>query len=419
MQTQATLQTPICCRSRQPVCRAAAGPVVTAAAAAPSVLLPPETLRSARLLYATAGAPAHTYPGHKECAERVPAILTALEHSGMTPYERPEELVQLEGFSAAPLEAVLAVHAGKYAEALEKLSRRAAESGQPQFVEQETTYLTGSTYSDALLATGAALALVDNVVAASRQREAEAANSSSSGGSSGSSLAAFAICRPPGHHCTPSMPMGFCFLGNAAIAARHAQRAHGLQRVLIYDFDVHHGNGTQDAFEDDPDVLFISSHQSGAYPMTGKVGEVGTGAGEGATINIPLPGDSGHNAALEVFETIVAPAAQRFKPDIILVSAGFDAHWRDPLAGLQFRTSTYNALSASLKQLADQLCGGRIVFLLEGGYDLKALGDSVVNTFLGVLGEGPVDPFNPDLLRDEPTDKVQHVLQEVRRIHGL
>ncbi|PRW56020.1 histone deacetylase 14 isoform X1 [Chlorella sorokiniana] len=417
MRPQTAWRQPSCCRSPQISCRAATGPVVNAAAAASSVLLPPETLRTARLLYATSGAPAHTYPGHPECAERVPAILTALETSGLTPYERPEELVQLEGFSAAPLEAVLAVHVGKYAEQLEKLSQRAAESGTAMHVEQETTYLTGSTYGDAMRAAGAVLALVDNVVAASRQREAEAASSSSSGSSS--SPAAFAICRPPGHHCLPGGPMGFCIFGNAAIAARHAQRVHGLQRVLVYDFDVHHGNGTQAVFENDPDVLFISSHQSGSYPNTGKIGEVGTGAGEGATINVPLPGDSGHTAALDVFETIVAPAAQRFKPDIILVSAGYDAHWRDPLAGLQFRTSTYHALGACLKQLADQLCGGRIVFLLEGGYDLKALGESVANTFLGVLGEGPADAFNPDLLRDEPTEKVQQVLLEARRIHDL
>ena len=142
-------------------------------------------------------------------------------------------------------------------------------------------------------------------------------------------------------------------------------------------------------------------------------------------VTLPAPlrpcraGDSGQEAALAAFDEVVAPAARRFRPDIILTSAGYDAHWRDPLAGLQYRSSTYHALSARLASLAEELCGGRLVFLLEGGYDLKALGESVANTFRGVLGEAALDRFNPDLLREEPRDKVAAVLAEARRIHEL
>ncbi|KAI3436510.1 hypothetical protein D9Q98_005927 [Chlorella vulgaris] len=381
--------------------------VAAAAQSSGAVLLPPASLTAARLLYATAGAAGHDSPGHPECAARVPAILEALETHGLT--ARSSGVLELTGFSAAPRPAVQLVHAAGYVAGLERASATSAERERAIDLDG-STYCTASTSSDACLAAGAAIALVDNVVAASRLSADPSAVP-----------AGFAVCRPPGHHCLANEPMGFCLLGNVAIAARHAQTQHGLQRVMIFDWDVHHGNGTQAIFEHDPDVLFISSHQAGIYPSTGKASEVGTGDGEGATINLPLPGDSGHEAMLAAFDEVVAPAAQRFQPDILLVSAGYDAHWRDPLAGLQCRSSTFHALGHRAKLLADELpsCRGRLVMLLEGGYDLKALGESVANTFLGVLGEAAADNFNPALLRDEPMDKVQQVLREARRVHGL
>lgn len=403
-------------RQRAAGAAAASGTRGTPVVASSSLLLPADTLGEAKLLYATAGAPAHDYPGHAECAERVPAILRALQAGGLTEEARPGQLVELTGFAPAERAAITAVHSDKYVATLEKLSAHSADCGETRIVESSPTYLTGTTSRDASRAAGAVIALVDHVVAASRQREAAAAASGQ--GVGGGVPAGFAICRPPGHHSLPSGAMGFCIFGNVSIAARYAQKQYGLQRVLIFDWDVHHGNGTQDVFESDPDVLFISTHQANAYPGTGKAGEVGVGDGEGATINVPLPGGAGHEAILAAWEEVVEPAARRFRPDIILVSAGYDAHWADPLAGLQFCSATFHALGARVKALADDLCGGRLVFLLEGGYDLEALGQSVANTFLGVLGEAPSDSFDRKLL-EEPLEKVQQVLQEARRIHGL
>jgi acetoin utilization deacetylase AcuC-like enzyme len=278
---------------------------------------------------------------------------------------------------------------------------------------------------------------------------AESARRAAAGG--GAAPSGFALCRPPGHHALPKSAMGFCIFSNAALAARHAQAVHGLRRVLIYDFDVHHGNGTADTFAADPDVLYISTHQAGSYPGTGAVLETGTGAGEGATLNVPLPGGAGDAAARAALEDVIGPAAERFKPDIILVSAGYDAHWcaatvtharmhalvllicthslcvcvrfcrRDPLAGLQFTDATYHALSSGLRDLAARLCGGRIVFLLEGGYDLTGLAGGAADSFRALLGVSPAaaDAADARALLAEPADKVQALLREVRAVHGL
>lgn len=215
--------------------------------------------------------------------------------------------------------------------------------------------------------------------------------------------------------------MGFCIFGNVAIAARYAQRVHGLKRVFIIDFDVHHGNGTNDAFYDDPDVFFLSFHQDGSYPGTGKFDEVGSGDGEGTTLNLPLPGGSGDTTIRAVFDEVIVPCAQRFKPDIILVSAGYDGHVLDPLANLQYTTGTYYMLASSIKQLARDLCGGRCVFFLEGGYNLKSLSYSVADTFRALLGDRSLasEFDDPNILYEEPSTKVKQAIQRIKHIHSL
>ncbi len=192
------------------------------------------------------------------------------------------------------------------------------------------------------------------------------------------------------------------------------------EQVLIYDFDVHHGNGTEDAFASDPSVLYISTHQRGSFPQTGALDDTGTGEGAGFTVNLPLPGGAGDAAARAAMERVIGPLAERFKPDIILVSAGYDAHWRDPLAGLTWRDGTYHALSTSLRSLAERLCGGRIVFLLEGGYDLTGLSRGCADTFRALLGMPPGEPDAAEKhLLEEPSAAVDALLREARAMHGL
>ncbi|KAK3271017.1 hypothetical protein CYMTET_20610, partial [Cymbomonas tetramitiformis] len=222
-----------------------------------------------RLYFATNASLEHNQSFHPECAERVPAILESLAAAHLTPYDRPGDVAELEDFTSATPEDIMRVHDPKYVRTFPILSSRA-----PMIIEDAPTYITPSSYELALRSAGAGMGLVDKVCAAA---------------GSGLAPSGFALCRPPGHHAVPRAPMGFCLVGTVAVAARHAQEAHGLQRVAIVDFDVHHGNGTQDIFYNDPDVLFISTHQEGSYPGTGKATEVGEGEGEGATLNIPLP----------------------------------------------------------------------------------------------------------------------------------
>ncbi len=283
-----------------------------------------------------------TGAGHPERPARLRAILTRLDDAGLS-----AELDVREPAVLDPAR-LLTVHDASVVARAEAASR--AGGG---VLDGGDTVVSEASYEAALLAAGAACEAVDHVLAGTWRN-------------------AFVACRPPGHHAERDRSMGFCLFNNVALAAEHA-RASGAARVAIVDFDVHHGNGTQHTFEERADVFYASLHQWPWYPGTGAAHERGRGAGLGATLNLPLPAGSGDAAYLRAFEDTLLPALENFAPDLLLVSAGFDAHERDPLSGTRVTTAAYAEMTRLLRGLA----GGRLVSLLEGGYDLAALADSV------------------------------------------
>jgi len=215
--------------------------------------------------------------------------------------------------------------------------------------------------------------------------------------------------------------MGFCLINHAAVAAAHAVGRLGLSRVFLYDFDVHHGNGTEEIFEADSRVLYASTHQYPAYPGTGALADIGRGEGRGFTLNVPLPAGVGDDGLLRAFDEVIAPAARRYRPDLILISAGYDAHWTNTryLSSIRMTVSVagFAELVRRLRALAEELCGGRMACVLEGGYDPEALGWSVASTLDILLGRPVTDPLGP-ADEDEAPD-VSDVLTAARQLHGL
>jgi acetoin utilization deacetylase AcuC-like enzyme len=203
---------------------------------------------------------------------------------------------------------------------------------------------------------------------------------------SGRARNAFCVLRPPGHHATASRGMGFCLLNNVALAARYAQRHHGLERVLIVDWDVHHGNGTQEIFYTDPSVFFFSTHQWPLYPGTGRADEAGDGAGQGTTMNFPFPAGSGRTEVLGVVENSLMPAADRFQPGLVLISAGFDSRIGDPLGGFTLTDEDFADLTRRAMEIADRHAQGRVVSVLEGGYDLEGLASATAAHVAALAG---------------------------------
>lgn len=236
---------------------------------------------------------------------------------------------------------------------------------------------------------------------------------------SGKLDSAFNLCRPPGHHATARRSMGFCLFNNVAIAAQWLKEQRKVDRILIVDFDVHHGNGTQEIFYHDHSVLYFSVHQYPHYPGTGDVGEIGAGRGKGATINVPLPPWCGDEEYLDAFQRVLVPAARRFCPQIILVSAGYDAHWADPISSMQVSVSGYARLVKTIADLAAECCHNKVVFSLEGGYHTSALAYSIEATLKVLLGEDNiVDSFGKPAQGRRPAG-VDDLLDHIVRVHSL
>jgi acetoin utilization deacetylase AcuC-like enzyme len=333
--------------------------------------------------------PQHHYPGHPEHAGRIHAVWQQLEQSGLA--------AKMQPFTPQPVtnDMILSVHTQDYLNILQWIST----SNQHHIRLDADTYALPQSPEIARLAAGGVVCAVDAVL----------------GGQATNALAAV---RPPGHHAMPDHAMGFCLLGNVAIAARHAQRMYHLERIMIVDFDVHHGNGTQAMFHDDHTVLFISTHQFPFYPGTGALTETGTGQAQGFTINIPLSAGYGDQGYAAIFEHIVWPAAARFRPQLILVSAGFDAHWNDPLAMMRLSLAGYAHLTRELIHMAHILCEGKIVFALEGGYNLDALGHGVRNIAAALLGLDEIsDPLGTDTGTKEPD--IQPLIAQITSLHQL
>ncbi|MFZ4814033.1 MAG: histone deacetylase [Phototrophicaceae bacterium] len=333
----------------------------------------------------------HDEPGHPEFSGRLKSVWQKLDAAALRP--RMLELAP----KAASEHTILLAHTRQLLNRLGEIE--AMNNGNYNVRVDADTYMSPKSYTIARIAAGAICDAVDAVL------DGEADN-------------ALCAVRPPGHHATPDRAMGFCLLNNIAIGARHAQSVHNLKRVMIVDYDVHHGNGTQDIFYSDPSVLFVSTHQYPLYPGTGWLEETGEGAGEGYTLNIPMPAKCGDANYAAVFEQVIWPAAQRYQPELIMVSAGFDAHWGDPLAGMNLTLAGYTHLTRELIRMAQTLCEGKIVFVMEGGYNLEAIGAGVANIAHCLLGDDAIiDPLGAAPKTEEPN--IAPLIETLRQLHGL
>jgi acetoin utilization deacetylase AcuC-like enzyme len=321
-------------------------------------------------------------PGHPERPERLAAVAEAVDAVRPSLLALPSR--------AADDEEILRVHERAL------LARVAAAAAAAPAQLDPDTFVARRSLEVARLAAGAAIDLAGAVA-------------------SGAVRSGLAAVRPPGHHAERDRAMGFCLLNNVALAARALQARHGLDKIAILDWDVHHGNGTQHAFEADPSVLYFSLHQFPYYPGTGSFGEIGVGRGEGATLNVPLPAGSGDAEYVGVMQRVLAPALRGFRPELILVSAGFDAHRDDPLAAMELSGSGYAALATIVRALAEELCGGRVAFVLEGGYAPSGLREGVAAVLASALAERAE---LPPVVPAPPGGTLARVVERVVGIHG-
>ena len=351
----------------------------------------------------------HLVPeGFPERSQRVEqAILTieALIQQGTLPADHVVRLAP----RVATMAELTTVHAREYVERVRRTVEQLVEGkgyeAHPRAFDSEV-FLSPGSYHAALLAAGAVPVILDAI------GEGRARNG-------------YALVRPPGHHALRESGMGFCVFNNVAVAARYAQQRWGWQRVLIVDYDVHHGNGTQDAFYEDGDVVYFSVHQGidtenePFYPGTGASSEMGAGPGLGATINVPLPPDAGWSVYDPIFRQVLWPAADRLKPDVILISAGFDAHWRDPLADIRLSTADYSDLTREVIEMADRYCEGRVVVVQEGGYDLDVMAQCAATVLFALTGsDAIVDNIGePPVLDFRWNDEA--IIKALYDLHGL
>jgi len=330
----------------------------------------------------------HDTGGHVENVKRLEAIISHLEQTGLK-----QQLTHIKP-RAATIEELSLVHHKQYISHIQDAAQRGGG-----WLDADTV-MSPDSYEAALYSAGGVLRATEAVM-------------------DGEVGSAFALVRPPGHHATSQRAMGFCLFNNVAIATKYALAKYKLERILIIDFDVHHGNGTQAAFYDNPQVLYTSTHEYPFYPGTGGIDETGVGEAKGTTVNIPLPAGCGDAEYLSVFEQIIVPAANHFNPRLILVSAGYDTHWADGLALMQVSVTGFAQMVRIIKELADELCDGRLVFTLEGGYNLAALAASVKATFDVLLGNTDIeDPLGQSPHRF-PAPSITPLIKAIKEIHNL
>lgn len=323
-----------------------------------------------------------TGPGHPESPERLVSIYGMLDQSGLS-----AELKKVELRKAAK-EEILLIHSEDHYDRIQSTQGR-------------ETYLDGDTpaspksFEAALYAAGSLLEMVDQVMG-------------------GKLDSGFALIRPPGHHAERDEAKGFCLFNNIGIAAAYALANQGLKRILVADFDVHHGNGTQHSFYDTDQVLYFSTHRYPFYPGTGYFNEIGTGKGKGFTINIPLPSGMGDAEYDTIYTNALMPIAREYQPELILVSAGFDCYDQDPLGGMEVTEAGFARLGSIFLKLADELCPGKLIFGLEGGYSLEGIARCIREVLVRMLGrEKPVEEMG------KPTEGFERLLQELSKHHKL
>jgi acetoin utilization deacetylase AcuC-like enzyme len=330
----------------------------------------------------------HDTGEHVENAGRLEAIVSHLEETQLN------RRLTLINPRSASIDEIALVHNRDY---IARIADVAENGG--GWLDPDTVMSSGS-YEAAVYAVGGAIKATEAVL----NKEIDSA---------------FALVRPPGHHATPRRAMGFCLFNNIAIAAKYAISQYKLERVAIIDFDVHHGNGTQEAFYDNPQVLYVSTHEYPFYPGTGGRDETGIGKAEGTKINIPLPSGCGDTEYLQVFDQVIAPAVRRFNPRLILVSAGYDLHWADHMAFMQVTTTGFAEMVKIIKGLADELCESRLIFCLEGGYHLKALACSVKATFDVLLCNSRIEDPLGQPKQGYNTLDISPLIKAIKTIHNL